>query len=92
MDDYRLTRMLFEPKNLSAREVYEGFAWIKLNFYRWPVKIRSLLRTVFDTKDIITAYLAYHFNKGYEAGFKTSEIFEDFNIEYLNAKFGQRKI
>jgi len=90
-DEYRLTRMLFEPKNLSVRDVYEGFAWIKLNYYRWPVKIRRYLRTIIETKDIVTAYLVYHFDKGYEVSFKTSEIFEDFNMEYLNRKFNHRK-
>ena len=89
-DEYRLTRMLFEPKNLSVKDVYEGFAWMKFNYYRWPVKIRRFLKTIFDTKDIVTSYLVYHFNRAHEIGFKTSEIFEDFNMEYLNRKFDQR--
>ena len=49
--------MLFKPHNLSVRDVYEGFAWFKLNFYSWPVKIRRYLRTLFDTKDIVTAIM-----------------------------------
>lgn len=91
-DDYRFTRMLFKPHNLSVKDVYEGFAWIKLNFYSWPVKIRRYLRTLFDTKDIVTAYFAYRLNKAYEVAFRTSEIFDDSNLDYLNEKFGGCKI
>lgn len=89
-DDYRFTRMLFKPHNLDIKDVYEGFAWIKNNFYSWPVKVRRYLRTLIDTKDIVTAYMAYRLNNAYEVAFRTSEIFDDTDMEHLDKKFGNR--
>ena len=82
--------MLFKPHNLDIKDVYEGFAWIKNNFYSWPVKIRRYLRTLIDTKDIATAYMAYRLNNAYEVAFRTSEIFDDTDMEHLDKKFGNR--
>ena len=89
-NDYRFTRLVFKPLNLSIKDVYEGFAWIRLNFYSRPVKIHRYLRTLLDTKDFVTAYLVYRLNAAYEVAFRTSELFDDTNISYLNKKFGKR--
>jgi len=87
-DNYRFTRMLFKPHNLSVNDVYEGYAWLKTKFYSWPVKINRFLRTLLDTKDIITAIMVIKLNNAYEVAFRSSEIFDDdHNMEILNEKF-----
>ena len=89
-DDYRFTRMLFKPRNLDISDVYEGFAWFKLNFYSWPVKIRRYLRTLFDTKDIMTMIMVYRLSNAYEVAFRSSEIFDDYDMSLLAKKFDKK--
>ena len=89
-DDYRFTRMLFKPHNLSVEDVYQGFAWFKLKFYSRPVKIRRYLKTLLDTKDIATALMAYQLNNAYEVAFRSSEIFDDYVKKDLARKFDGR--
>jgi radical SAM superfamily enzyme YgiQ (UPF0313 family) len=89
-DDYRFTRMLFKPHNLSVRDVYEGFAWLKIKFWSWPVKTQRYLRTLFDTKDIITVIMVIKLNNAYEVAFRSSEIFDDYSINDLEKKFDNK--
>ena len=89
-DDYRFTRMLFKPHNLEVSDVYEGFAWFKLKFFSWPVKTRRYLRTLFDTKDIFTAFMVIKLNNAYEVAFRSSELFGYFDMAILIEKFDKK--
>lgn len=91
-DEYRFTRMLFEPKNMTIGDVYEGFAWFKSRFYSRPVKFKRYLRTLIDTGDPVSAVMAYKIGSAYEHAFRSSELFGEFDTKRLNEKFeGARK-
>lgn len=75
--DYRFTRMVFKPENMTIQEVYHGFHWLKKEFYRLPVKIRRHLRTLIDTKSISTTLLSYIMNRSYENHFRDSKLYRE---------------
>jgi radical SAM superfamily enzyme YgiQ (UPF0313 family) len=76
--DYRFTRMVFKPENMTIQEVYHGFHWLKKEFYRLPVKIRRHFRTLLDTKSMSATLLAYIMNRSYENHFRDSKLYQEF--------------
>lgn len=76
--DYRFTRMVFKPENMTIQEVYQGVHWVKKEFYRLPVKFRRHLRTLIDTKSMSTALLSYIMNRSYEKNFRVSKLYRKF--------------
>lgn len=75
--DYRFTRMVYKPQNMTIQEVYNGFHWLKKEFYSLPVKIRRYLRTLVDTKSISTALVSYIMNRSYENHFRNSDLYQE---------------
>ena len=75
--DYRFTRMVYKPQNMTIQEVYNGFHWLKKEFYSLPVKIRRYVRTLIDTKSISTALVSYIMNRSYENHFRNSNLYQE---------------
>ena len=72
-DNYRLTKMVFKPAQMTIEEVYEGFTWLRKIYYSFWETVKRTLSTFFTTKSLTTAIIAYKVNKSYRKAFLNSE-------------------
>lgn len=72
-DNYRLTKMIYEPEKMTIEDVYEGFTYLRLRYYSVMSKIQRTLSTFFTTKNLITTIIAYKINESYRKAFVNSE-------------------
>ncbi len=85
--EYRFTKMLFAPANMSIDEVYEGFTYLRSEYYRPLATLARSLSTLWVTKSPTAAYLAYKFNSSYRKAFYDSEHYRLFDLTALRKKF-----
>jgi len=85
-DDYRLTKMLFKPEQLSIEDVYMGFTYLRKTFYSFWETIKRTLSTFFATKSLTTTVIAYKYNVSYRKAFKNSE----HCLKYRNINFKKK--
>jgi radical SAM superfamily enzyme YgiQ (UPF0313 family) len=71
--EYRLSRLVYEPKKMSRQEAYEGFTTLRGIYYSWPKTIRRTLNTLWTTRDPITTFIAYRINASYRKAFLESD-------------------
>jgi len=90
-EDYRLTKMVFQPKKLSIEDVYEGFTYIREKYYGFWNTLKRAALTLLTTKNIVTAVVAYRFNASYRKAFMESEHREQYNRPGLAEKFRREK-
>lgn len=77
-NEYRLTKLVFEPKKMTVAEVYEGFTYLRGIYYR-PVEIfKRTIRTLFDTRSVIAALLSFKFNASYRKAFLQSDHYKQY--------------
>ena len=86
-DDYRLTKMVFKPAQMSIEEVYEGFTYLRKVHYSFFESIKRTLSTLFTTKSLITTLVAYKFNASYRKAFRDSEHYKLYNRTCKKNKF-----
>ncbi|MDA8137885.1 MAG: radical SAM protein [Desulfobacteraceae bacterium] len=84
---YTFTRILYEPKNLKIDDVYEGFHYLRSNYYSTPQRLRRLLFTLMDTKSLSSTLVSILLDKTYRKSWKNSELFKDYGAHYLKHKF-----
>jgi radical SAM superfamily enzyme YgiQ (UPF0313 family) len=72
-DNYRLTKMVFKPAQMTIEEVYEGFTWLRKIYYSFWETAKRTLSTLFTTKSLITTIIAYKVNASYRKAFWNSE-------------------
>jgi radical SAM superfamily enzyme YgiQ (UPF0313 family) len=89
--DYRLTKMVYKPEKMSIEDVYEGFTYIREKYYGFWDTIKRAIFTLFTTKNLVTAAVAYKFNASYRKAFIDSEHRKIYNRPGLAEKFGQAK-
>jgi radical SAM superfamily enzyme YgiQ (UPF0313 family) len=89
-EDYRLTKMVYKPAKMSIDDVYEGFTYIRNQYYGFWQTIKRTTHTLLTTKNFMAAALAYKFNASYRRAFINSEHYKQYNQPGLNAKFGLR--
>lgn len=85
--NYRFTRLLFEPKNLGIQDVYEGVFYIKKRYYGFFSSIRRFFHTLIDTKSISSTIVCFLINKSYKSAWLSSEIYTEYDKQQLIAKF-----
>ncbi|HQL00538.1 MAG TPA: radical SAM protein [Smithellaceae bacterium] len=85
--DYTFTRMLFKPRQLDIEDVYEGFHYIKMNFYATPAKIKRFFRTLWDTKSLSSTAMMQVINHTYQKSFFDSDLYRDYDMRRLKEKF-----
>jgi radical SAM superfamily enzyme YgiQ (UPF0313 family) len=90
--DYKFTRMLFKPKHLEIDDVYEGFHYVKRNYYSIIQTLRRIFFTLVDTKSISTTIVSMLYDHTYKKSWKDSEIYKDYNMMYLKEKFRSFKM
>ena len=72
-DEYRFTKMVFEPAQLSVEEIYRGFTYLRMKYYGRAETVRRSLRTLAATKSPTAAALAFLFDRSYRNAFFQSE-------------------
>jgi radical SAM superfamily enzyme YgiQ (UPF0313 family) len=72
-DDYRLTKMVVKPAQMSIEEVYEGFTYLRKVYYSFFETVKRTLFTLFTTKSLKATLNAYKFNASYRKAFRNSE-------------------
>ncbi len=81
-DNYRFTKMVYKPKQLSIEDVYMGFTFLRKNYYSFFETIKRTLSTLLTTKSIITTIIAYKFDSSYRKAFRNSEHYHQYkNID-----------
>ncbi len=86
-DDYRLTKMVFNPMQMSIENVYMGFTYLRKAYYSYWETIKRTLSTFFDTKSLTATIIAYKFNASYRKAFRNSEHYRRYNNINLKKKF-----
>jgi radical SAM superfamily enzyme YgiQ (UPF0313 family) len=85
-DDYRLTKMVFKPAQMSIEEVYEGFTYLRKVYYSFFETVKRTLSTLFTTKSLIATLIAYEFNASYRKAFRNSEHYKLYNRTWKKNK------
>lgn len=78
-DEYRLTKLVYEPKCMSREEVYKGFTRLRAAYYSRLETMRRTLKTLVDTRSVTATFLAYKFNASYRKAFFQSEHFQRYH-------------
>jgi len=86
-DDYRLTKMVYKPAQMSIEDVYAGFTYVKKTFFSWPETVKRTLSTLLTTKDLVATIMAYKFNQSYRKAFMESEHYKVYNRPGLEERF-----
>ncbi len=86
-EDYRFTKMVFVPAQLSIEEVYEGFTYLRAAYYGVWRTLKRTLSTMFATRSLAATVLAYGFNMSYRKAFRGSEHYRLYGRRNLRKKF-----
>lgn len=85
--DYRLTKMVFKPENMSIEDVYEGFTYLRVIYYGFGKTLKRTLMTLLTTKKVNSTILAYGINRSYRKAFVNSDHYKIYNKKGLKQKF-----
>jgi radical SAM superfamily enzyme YgiQ (UPF0313 family) len=76
--DYRLSRLVFEPHKMTRQEAYRGFTELRQTFYSPRETIRRTLNTLWTTRNPVTTFIAYRINASYRKAFLRSDHFRQY--------------
>ncbi len=85
--DYRFTRILYEPAKMSVEDIYEGYGYLKRNYFRPWESFKRTFNTLLTTKSIISTLIAYQLNKSYHKAFRDSDNYHYYNRPEMDKKF-----
>lgn len=86
-DDYRLTKLVFTPKQMAVEEVYEGFTYLRKIFYSTTETLKRTFNTLLTTKSPVATLIAYKFNSSYRKAFLLSDHYKAYNKPGLRSRF-----
>lgn len=86
-EHYRLTKMVYTPKQMSIEDVYEGFTYVKKSYFSPLATAKRTLSTLLTTKNIATTIMAYKFNQSYRKAFIESEHYKIYNKPGFEQRF-----
>ncbi len=86
-NDYRLTKLVFKPEKMSIEEVYEGFTYLRRNYYSIWETVKRTVSTLVTTKSLTASFIAYKFNDSYRKAFLNSEHYHYYKSSELKNKF-----
>lgn len=90
-DDYRLTRMVYTPAGMSIDEVYQGFTYLRRAYYGVWETFKRTLSTIFTTRSLTAAFLAFSFNASYRKAFRASDHYRSYRWADLKKKFRMQR-
>ena len=86
-DDYRLTRLVFKPKQMSIEEVYQGFTYVRKVFFSPIETFKRTINTLLTTKSLVATLISYKFNTSYRKQFINSDHYKEYNCSGLESRF-----
>ncbi len=86
-EDFRLTRMLFKPAQMSIEEIYEGFTYLRKVYFGLWETVKRTVSTLIATKSLTSTFIAYKINTSYRKAFRNSDHFKLYNRPGLKKKF-----
>lgn len=86
-EDYRFTKLVFEPAQMSREEVYEGFTYLRKMYYSFWETVKRTLSTLLSTKSLTATLLAYKFNVSYKKAFRTGEHYRRYKATATKERF-----
>lgn len=90
-EEFRFTKMVYKPTNMSIEDVYEGFTYLREIYYGFWQTLKRTINTLFTTKNLVTTIMAYKFNASFRKGFINSEHRKIYNRPGLKSKFKIKK-
>ncbi|MDD3991593.1 MAG: radical SAM protein [Desulfobacteraceae bacterium] len=78
-DDYRLTKLVFEPAHMSREEVYAGSTYLRCQFYSPVETFKRTLKTFLTTRSPSATLLAFMINRSYMKAFRESDHYRRYN-------------
>jgi len=85
--NYRFSRMLYQPMRMTIEEVYEGYTYLKKNYYSLWETIKRTYSTLISTKSLIATIISLRLNTSYRIAFRNSENYQIYNRPNLEKKF-----
>jgi len=86
-NDYRLSRLVFEPSKMTREEVYEGFVYLRKAYFGFWETIKRTFLTLSATRSLTATFVAYRFNASYRKAFRDSDHYRLYNRRGLCRKF-----
>jgi radical SAM superfamily enzyme YgiQ (UPF0313 family) len=76
--DYRLSRLVYEPRNMTREEVYRCFTALRKVYYNRKETLKRTLNTLCTTRDPVTTFIAYRINASYRKAFLESDHYRQY--------------
>ena len=86
-NQYRLSRLVFKPAQMTIEEVYEGTIYLRKIYHSFWETLKRLLYTFLSTKSLISTIMAYKFDSSYRKAFRNSELYRLYDRPDLKKKF-----
>jgi hypothetical protein len=86
-EDYRFTKLVFEPARMSREEVYQGFTYLRKVYYSFWQTVKRTLSTLLTTKSLTATLLAYKFNVSYRKAFRTGKHYRQYKAAATKERF-----
>jgi radical SAM superfamily enzyme YgiQ (UPF0313 family) len=86
-EDFRLTKMVYQPLKLSIEDIYMGFTYLRKVYYSIWETLKRTFSTLGATKSISATVVAYAFNKSYRKAFRNSDHYRKYQSINLKKKF-----
>ncbi|NQU74551.1 MAG: B12-binding domain-containing radical SAM protein [Candidatus Omnitrophica bacterium] len=86
--EYRLSRLVFRPAQMTIEEVYEGFHYLREIYFSFWETVKRTFYTLLATKNLTSTLIAYKLNASYKKAFRNSENYPLYNRPNLKKKFG----
>ena len=86
-NNYRFSRMLYQPAQMTIEEVYEGYTYLKKIYYSLWETIKRTFSTLITTRSLGAAIISYRINTSYRLAFRNSELYQKYNRPNLKEKF-----
>jgi radical SAM superfamily enzyme YgiQ (UPF0313 family) len=86
-EEFRFSRLVFKPSQMSIEEAYEGFTYLRKSYYSFWETIKRTFYTLITTKNISSTIMAYKFNYAYWKPYRNSEHYRLYNKPDLKKKF-----
>jgi radical SAM superfamily enzyme YgiQ (UPF0313 family) len=86
-DDYRLTKLVYQPALMSIEDVYAGSTYLRCRFYSLKATIERTFKTLFATRSPTATVLSFMINRSYGKAFQESDHYRIYNRPDIFQKF-----